>query len=45
MKQKASNLKNEDLPRLLLMFKNDNSGKSKKEINLEKEMKGFNKKY
>jgi hypothetical protein len=37
-------MKTEDLPRLVQFFKKDNN-KSVREINLEKELKAFNKKY
>jgi hypothetical protein len=43
-KQAAAKQNQEDLPRLFLILKNDNL-KTKREINLEKEMKSFNKKY
>lgn len=41
---KANAQKNEDLPRLLQLFKGDNA-KLKRDLNAEKELKSVNKKY
>lgn len=35
----------EDLPRIYSLFKSEGVGKSKNEINMEKDLKSFNKKY